>query len=53
MTRELALIKVMASPKTRHEVIEITNIFRAQVVDIAKDYLIVEITGDSEKLVHW
>ncbi|NLI61228.1 MAG: acetolactate synthase small subunit [Clostridiales bacterium] len=50
VTRELALIKVMASPKTRHEVIEITNIFRAQVVDIAKDYLIVEITGDSEKI---
>ncbi|NLJ40497.1 MAG: acetolactate synthase small subunit [Clostridiales bacterium] len=50
LTRELALIKVRATPKTRHEIIEIINIFRAQVVDIAKDHLTAEITGDSEKI---
>ena len=50
LTRELALIKVKATPKTRHEIIEIINIFRAQVVDIAKDHLTAEITGDSEKI---
>lgn len=50
VSRELALIKVRATSKTRHEIIEIANIFRAQVVDIAKDYLTIEITGDSEKI---
>lgn len=50
VTRELALIKVKATPQTRNEVIEIINIFRAQVVDINKNYLTVEITGDSEKI---
>lgn len=50
VSRELALIKVSATPKTRHEIIEIINIFRAQVVDITKNHLTVEITGDSEKI---
>ncbi len=50
LTRELALIKVNATPKTRHEIIEIINIFRAQVVDIAANHLTIEITGDSEKI---
>ena len=50
VTRELALIKVKADRKSRHEVIEIINVFRAQIVDIARDYLIVEITGDSDKI---
>ena len=50
VTRELALIEVNATPHTRHEIIEIINIFRAQVVDIAKNHLIIEITGDSEKI---
>ena len=50
VTRELALIKVRADSQTRHEIIEIISIFRAQIVDVARDYLIVEITGDSEKI---
>ncbi|MGI5851266.1 MAG: acetolactate synthase small subunit [Clostridiales bacterium] len=50
LTRELALIKVKAEPNTRHQIVELINIFRAQVVDINKNHLIVEITGDSEKI---
>ncbi len=50
LIRELALIKVKATPESRHEIIEIINVFRAQVVDIAKNHLTIEITGDSEKI---
>ncbi len=50
VTRELALIKVRADSENRHQIIQIINIFRAQIVDVARDYLIVEITGDSEKI---
>lgn len=50
VTRELALIKVRATSDTRHEIIEMINIFRAQVVDITTNYLTIEITGDSEKI---
>ena len=48
--RELALIKVKATPSTRNEIIEIANIFRAKIVDISKNFLIIEITGDSNKI---
>lgn len=50
VSRELALIKVNASPKTRNEIIEIVNIFRAKIVDIAKDSLTIEMTGDVTKI---
>ncbi|AEA47424.1 acetolactate synthase small subunit [Archaeoglobus veneficus] len=48
--RELALIKVAATTETRGEIIEIANIFRARIVDVARDSLIIEITGDEEKI---
>ena len=48
--RELALVKVNAPPDRRGEVIEIANIFRARIVDVARDSFIVEITGDEEKI---
>jgi len=48
--RELALIKVTATPQTRGEIIEIANIFRGRIVDVARDSLIIEITGDEEKI---
>ena len=47
--RELALVKIAATTETRSEIIEIANIFRARIVDIARDSLIIEITGDEEK----
>nr|YP_009511630.1 acetohydroxyacid synthetase small subunit [Melanthalia intermedia]AXI97507.1 acetohydroxyacid synthetase small subunit [Melanthalia intermedia] len=49
--RELVLIKVRALPKNRPSVLDIANIFRAKVVDIAYEYLILEVTGDPGKMV--
>jgi acetolactate synthase-1/3 small subunit len=48
--RELALIKVKAASATRSEIIEIADIFRANIVDVAADTLTIEITGDENKI---
>jgi acetolactate synthase-1/3 small subunit len=48
--RELALVKVKASSATRSEIIEIADIFRANIVDVATDSLTIEITGDEDKI---
>lgn len=50
VTRELALIKVKTTTATRSEVIQIVDIFRANIVDVAPDSLTVEVTGDEDKL---
>ena len=49
--RELMLLKVNANTSNRAEVIEITQIFRARVVDVAEDSLTVEVVGDPGKMV--
>ncbi len=49
--RELMLIKVNAAPSNRSEIIEIAQIFRARVVDVADDSLILEVVGDPGKMV--
>jgi acetolactate synthase-1/3 small subunit len=49
--RELMLIKINASPSNRSEALEIAQIFRARVVDIADDSLTLEVVGDPGKLV--
>ncbi len=48
--RDLALIKVATSQQSRSEVIELAKIFRARVVDVGADTLIVEITGTEDKI---
>ncbi|MGD0779675.1 MAG: acetolactate synthase small subunit [Dehalococcoidales bacterium] len=48
--RELALVKVKASSATRSEILEIADIFRANIVDVASDSLTIEITGDEDKI---
>jgi acetolactate synthase-1/3 small subunit len=48
--RELTLIKVKASSATRSEILEIADIFRANIVDVASDSLTIEITGDEDKV---
>ncbi len=48
--RELVLFKVNAPPDRRHEVIEVTNVFRAKIIDVGKNSLTIEATGTSEKL---
>ncbi|WP_040165110.1 acetolactate synthase small subunit [Microbacterium gorillae] len=47
--REHMLIKVRADNSTRSNVLEVVNLFRAQVVDYAHDAVVVEITGDTGK----
>lgn len=48
--RELVLIKIAANGRTRTEVIEVANIFRAKICDMGNDALIVEVTGSSGKV---
>jgi acetolactate synthase-1/3 small subunit len=48
--RELALVKVKATSSTRGEIIEIADIFRANIVDVSSDSLTIEITGDEDKI---
>ena len=48
--RDLALVKVTADKNTRSELIQICEIFRAKIVDVAVDSLIIEMTGDEEKI---
>ena len=48
--RELSLVRVSATPATRSEIIQIVDIFRANIVDVGHDSLIIEVTGDEEKL---
>ena len=48
--RELALIKVRVDDVKRESVIAITNIFRGNIVDVALDSLIIDITGNQGKI---
>jgi acetolactate synthase-1/3 small subunit len=50
VTRELALIKVKATASTRSEIIQIVDIFRANIVDVGPNSLTVEVTGDEDKV---
>ena len=49
VTREHVLIKLAASAEDRMSVISLTSIFRANIVDVSPDNMIVELTGDSTK----
>ncbi|MBP1761582.1 MAG: Acetolactate synthase small subunit [Firmicutes bacterium] len=48
--RELSLIKVRADNTVRAEIVQIVDIFRARIVDIGKNSLIIEVTGDENKI---
>ena len=50
VARELALIKIRATPSTRSEIIQIVDIFRANIVDVASGSVTVEVTGDDDKI---
>ena len=49
ITRELALIKVKTTAN-RSEVMQIVDIFRANIVDVASDSVTIEVTGDNDKV---
>ena len=48
--RELILVKVAALPDERQQVIAIADIFRAKIVDVAPESLMIELTGNQAKL---
>ncbi len=48
--RELVLVKVAVKPEERQQVIAVADIFRAKVVDVAPESLMIELTGNQEKL---
>jgi acetolactate synthase-1/3 small subunit len=50
IAREMALIKVKATSANRSEIIQIVDVFRANIVDVAPDSLTIEVTGDEEKI---
>lgn len=50
VSRDLALIKVSASPEKRSEVMQLVEVYRARIVDVSNECLIIEITGDNEKI---
>ena len=50
VARELALIKVAVTPETRPEVVQLCEVFRGRVVDVAPASLTVELTGDESKI---
>jgi acetolactate synthase-1/3 small subunit len=49
--RELMLLKVAAPPRQRSEILELVQVFRAKVVDVADEALTLEVVGDPGKLV--
>ena len=50
VSRELALVRVRANVQTRSEIMQIVDIFRANIIDVAADSLIVEVSGDEDKV---
>jgi acetolactate synthase-1/3 small subunit len=50
ISRELALIKVAANAQTRSHIFELANVFRARIVDLAPESLMVEMTGSASKI---
>ncbi|MBM11525.1 MAG: acetolactate synthase small subunit [Chloroflexi bacterium] len=50
VARELALIKVKTTQMTRGEIIQIVNLFRANIIDVGSESMVIEITGEEDKI---
>ncbi len=50
VSRELALIKVKTTPMSRGEIIQIVNLFRANIIDVGRESMVIEITGEEDKI---
>ena len=48
--RELALLKVKAKPSQRSEVFQVADVFRAKVLDVGSDTMVMEVTGSADKI---
>lgn len=50
LERELAVIKVSVDRESRSEIMQIVSIFRARIIDVSQRSMIIEVTGDEEKV---
>jgi acetolactate synthase-1/3 small subunit len=50
VSRDLALVKVAAVPERRSEIMQLVEVYRSRIVDVTNDSLIIEITGDEDKI---
>jgi acetolactate synthase-1/3 small subunit len=50
VTRELILVKVKADARTRPEILQIKEVFRAKIVNMSADSVMIEATGDDQKI---
>jgi acetolactate synthase-1/3 small subunit len=50
VSRDLAMVKVSTTSQNRSAVMQLAEVFRARIVDVATDSLIIEITGDEDKI---
>lgn len=50
VVRELLLVKIKTNPTERQQIVAMTEIFRANIVDVSKDSVMVEITGGPSKV---
>lgn len=48
--RDLALIKVKAAPERRSDIVDIVDIFRAKIVDVNRETMVIELTGEEDKI---
>jgi acetolactate synthase-1/3 small subunit len=48
--RELALIKVNAEPQRRSDIVNLVSVFRANIIDVSRDTMVIEILGDEKKI---
>ena len=48
--RELVLLKVKATPQTRADISNVVNIFRARIVDVSRENVVIELTGEQSKI---
>ena len=50
VARELVLVKIRATSQTRSEIVQIADIFRAKIVNLTQENLIIELTGTDDKV---
>ena len=50
VARELVMLKVKANTQTRSEIIQICDVFRAKVIDVSKTFVVIEATGNENKI---
>jgi acetolactate synthase-1/3 small subunit len=50
VSRDLAMVKVSVNTTNRAEVMQLVDVFRARIIDVGNDSLMIEITGSEEKI---